>query len=55
MTDEPLLDTLYTRFLFIRKKIEQEGMTKDLMLKQSELCFAISEILAAQEKEEEPK
>ena len=49
------LDELYTRLLFVRKTIEDIGMTKELMLRQSELCFAIYYAMVALEEKEESK
>ena len=49
------LDELYTRLLFVRKTIEDIGMTKELMLRQSELCFAIYYAMVELEEQEESK
>ena len=45
------LNDLYARFLLIRQKIEQEGMTKELLVQQSDLCFNIQDVLAAVEEQ----
>lgn len=45
------LNDLYTRFLLIRQKIEQEGMTKELLVQQSDLCFNIQNTLATVEEQ----
>lgn len=37
----------YDQFQIVRQKIEQTGMTKELLLKQSDLCFNIQDALAA--------
>ena len=46
------LDELYTRLLFVRKTIEDIGMTKELLLRQSEICFAIYDAMVALEEKE---